>query len=208
MVQFCQYCGDEIEFRYVNGVLIPLHATGGCSRSTQSSSQNRPFTTNESYVNPNAKCPVCGETVFYYQSSHGGRVFFDALGWPWPKHACTDNPKAQNDYVPLPDRRGRQPWLRDSTGNILQIFKLSEKPSPRSSEISCFNAILQNASTRRTLNVILRAPQSLDISVDDLVNAPAFIVHPRDGNISFFVDFICGRTKGIVRLVGTKINRR
>ena len=48
------------------------------------------FTTYYSYVNPNAHCPVCGEPVFFYQSPYGGRVFFDELGPPWPKHPCTD----------------------------------------------------------------------------------------------------------------------
>jgi hypothetical protein len=43
------------------------------------------------FVNPNAVCPVCGEPVFFYRSPEGGRVFFDALGPPWPKHPCTDN---------------------------------------------------------------------------------------------------------------------
>lgn len=43
-----------------------------------------------SYVNPNARCPACGKPVFYYQSPNGGRVFFDELGPPWPKHPCTD----------------------------------------------------------------------------------------------------------------------
>lgn len=40
---------------------------------------------------PNAKCPVCGEKVFFYQNIYGSRVFFDSLGIPWPKHPCTDN---------------------------------------------------------------------------------------------------------------------
>ena len=44
-----------------------------------------------SYVNPNARCPVCGEDVYFYQSPDGGRVFFDDLGPPWPKHPCTDS---------------------------------------------------------------------------------------------------------------------
>jgi hypothetical protein len=44
----------------------------------------------ESYVNPNAHCPVCGEAVYFYRSPFNGRVFFDDLGWPWPKHGCTD----------------------------------------------------------------------------------------------------------------------
>jgi len=48
----------------------------------------------DSYVDPNARCPVCGAPVFFYQSPYGGRVFFDQLGWPWPKHPCTDNPRA------------------------------------------------------------------------------------------------------------------
>lgn len=44
-----------------------------------------------SYTNPNATCPVCAAKVFFYQSPYGGRVFFDELGPPWPKHPCTDN---------------------------------------------------------------------------------------------------------------------
>ena len=44
-----------------------------------------------SYTNPNASCPVCGASVFFYQSPYGGRVFFDEPGPPWPKHPCTDN---------------------------------------------------------------------------------------------------------------------
>lgn len=47
--------------------------------------------TYESFTIPNASCPVCGDPVFFYQSPHGGRVFFDELGPPWQKHPCTDN---------------------------------------------------------------------------------------------------------------------
>ena len=42
------------------------------------------------FVNPFASCPVCGAAVFYFESREGGRVFFDSLGPPWPKHPCTD----------------------------------------------------------------------------------------------------------------------
>ncbi len=45
----------------------------------------------EGFTIPNAHCPVCGAPVFFYQSPFGGRVFFDELGPPWPKHPCTDN---------------------------------------------------------------------------------------------------------------------
>lgn len=49
-----------------------------------------------SYVRPNACCPVCHASVFFYQSPDGGRVFFDALGPPWPKHPCTDTASSPN----------------------------------------------------------------------------------------------------------------
>jgi len=49
------------------------------------------FDTYGSFTIPNAACPVCGAAVFFYRSPAGGRVFFDELGPPWPKHPCTDN---------------------------------------------------------------------------------------------------------------------
>jgi hypothetical protein len=30
--------------------------------------------------------------VFFHEAAAGGRVFFDHLGPPWPKHACTNRP--------------------------------------------------------------------------------------------------------------------
>ncbi len=50
-------------------------------------------------TNPNARCPVCDAPVFFFQSESGGRVFFDDLGPPWPKHPCTDNPVAKKNTV-------------------------------------------------------------------------------------------------------------
>lgn len=32
-------------------------------------------------------CPYCGEMV-YFVRHNGGCVWFDELGWPWPKHSC------------------------------------------------------------------------------------------------------------------------
>jgi hypothetical protein len=51
------------------------------------------------FVRPNAHCPVCGATVFYYCNSYGSSVYFDELGPPWPKHFCTDNPPNRNNSV-------------------------------------------------------------------------------------------------------------
>lgn len=32
-------------------------------------------------------CPKCGAVV-YFVRHNGGSVWFDSLGWPWPKHSC------------------------------------------------------------------------------------------------------------------------
>lgn len=43
----------------------------------------------KSHTIPNARCPICSASVFFYRSPNGGSVFFDNLGPPWPKHPCT-----------------------------------------------------------------------------------------------------------------------
>ncbi len=111
---FCYHCGEEIEFINNGFGPIPIHPSGSCSgrgggygggrgystfRSTSSGEVFEfPFITYPSYVNPNARCPVCGASVYFYQSPYGGRVFFDELGPPWPKHPCTDNPVVRHHF--------------------------------------------------------------------------------------------------------------
>ncbi|MGB0851431.1 MAG: hypothetical protein ACPGTP_09290, partial [Bacteroidia bacterium] len=96
----CYKCGLPIEFVTVDGVRRPLHSCrsnenydnfygyGGVSYSLPGYSSY--YSKYSSYTNPNAKCPVCNASVYYYESEHGGKVFFDELGPPWPKHPCTD----------------------------------------------------------------------------------------------------------------------
>ena len=111
---FCYHCGEEIEFINNGFGPIPIHPSGSCSgrgggygvgrdySSFRSTSDGEvfdfPFVTYPSYVNPNARCPVCGASVYFYQSPYGGRVFFDELGPPWPKHPCTDNPVVRHHF--------------------------------------------------------------------------------------------------------------
>jgi hypothetical protein len=70
------------------------------------------------YVDPFAKCPVCREPVFFFQDGNGGRVFFDELGPPWPKHPCTDRSAesgrgGHNFLADGPTRRDQPQWVRD-----------------------------------------------------------------------------------------------
>jgi hypothetical protein len=76
----------------------------------------------ESYVNPNARCPVCRQPVYFYRSPYNGRVFFDDLGWPWPKHKCTDNHReperaTRNSLAAAP--RPEPQWRSDGWSALL-----------------------------------------------------------------------------------------
>ena len=79
-----------------------------------------------SYVNPNAACPVCRKPVFFYQSPNGGRVFFDALGPPWPKHPCTSkDSKPEFLITPIPTEPQWQVegWSPFFISEILNTYK-------------------------------------------------------------------------------------
>lgn len=118
-MSFCNVCGEEIIFRYVNGILKPIHISGDCCRGERSllAKQSKSYLYNWdyshitriedyiSYVNPNVECHCCGELIHFYQSPYGGKVFFESpLGPPWKKHCCNiekgccerqgDNPKS------------------------------------------------------------------------------------------------------------------
>lgn len=34
------------------------------------------------------RCTICGALIYFHTNGNGDVVFFDELGWPWPKHGC------------------------------------------------------------------------------------------------------------------------
>jgi hypothetical protein len=63
------------------------------TRSPVAQKASRPAS-GRALIAPNARCPVCGAVTYFYANEYGSRVYFDSLGPPWPKHPCTDNPRA------------------------------------------------------------------------------------------------------------------
>ena len=65
------------------------------------------------------KCPECGDPVFFHRNECGGAVWFDALGWPWPKHPCmeVEETKCSFDYFNRQEaaerERKRLEWLAE-----------------------------------------------------------------------------------------------
>lgn len=72
------------------------------------------YGTSKAFTIPNATCPKCGASVYYYEHPNGARVFFDSLGPPWPKHPCTTTmtiPQSKNNKEQTSGNAGWKPLL-------------------------------------------------------------------------------------------------
>lgn len=195
----CPHCGGEIIIRYMGGRPTPIHLSGGwCSGSGGSGALSAPasaFRTFVSYVNPNARCPVCHEPVFFYQSPQGGRVFFDDLGWPWPKHPCTDNSRLQGSRLTILAASIYKPF-RNAEGEPLDLYELTELVAGRSKVEMRFSKLDDNRSFRASVTIGYLREQQL--TVEDLRSAPSFVVRTYDSYR--ILEFISGRKKQIASL--------
>jgi uncharacterized C2H2 Zn-finger protein len=155
-VSTCHHCGQEIEFRYINGVCVPIHEFGSCSGDHFNEyGRKRVF----------IKCPQCGDMV-YRVEHNGGIVWVDTLGPPWPKHVCfdlavsRDSHSGPNQFVAislttpklssipsspaprLPTKFSIQGVWRERDFRVLEsaksvpLMQQSKAPAPNSTELS------------------------------------------------------------------------
>lgn len=113
MSDICWNCGEEIEFRWVDGCVRPIHESGqwcpgydaGYAPRLSAPRVARPPRAPREAASARwsvgharcdlgvplthpTECPVCGERIFFHTNGNGDCVFFDSLGKPWPKHPC------------------------------------------------------------------------------------------------------------------------
>lgn len=126
-MSICRDCGQEITFRYINGVCTPMHVSGDCCPDDDAVRKA-----------VHTKCPKCGHMVWLVRHN-GGSVWLDELGLPWPKHPCFDvessNMNAVAPYTladlkaAAKERRCQfcsemvKPWLYE--GHVVGFHKLS-----------------------------------------------------------------------------------
>jgi hypothetical protein len=103
---------------------------GGAQGPSSYSSIGR---TPSSFVNPNARCPVCQAQVYFYRSEFNGRVYFDDPGPPWPKHPCTDTTAPTTgrprQLSPHPDGSNVPAWRADGWEPFILENVVSYTPS-------------------------------------------------------------------------------
>lgn len=177
---------------------------GNLSVPSAKPTNQKPFTSLQSYVNPNAHCPVCGDPVYFYQSPTGGRIFFDDLGWPWPKHGCTDNPLAQKAKLTRLTPKVNRPFAcrRGETLSLYQIATLSQADDV---------VHIKFASIRNRLIVIncyieTENLAGQEILIDDLKMAPSFVIRTYDDYR--LVEFISHRKKCVVDMKMPRVRER
>ena len=206
----CWDCGEEIEFRYIDGRPTPIHIHGGwCSGSHSGSHTGKmgggvvQICSLKSYIDPNALCPVCGEPVFFYQSPTGGRVFFDALGWPWPKHPCTDNKASQKGVIQTSGIQTGKFTFKNAQGDPMNVYELDGLKDADGKLYINFRRLKTNLVFRSSIQFEVLKKEGL--TKKDFINAPSFVMKKQnDLEGSRVVEFICGRLKRVVQTVVQK----
>jgi hypothetical protein len=149
-------CGEEIIFRMIDGRCVPIRASAGWDSGSRSGTGDARQTErrecaarpSKSFTHP-TKCPKCGDAVFYIEHN-GGSVWFDDLGWPWPKHGCFDDEPATCHFAAwsanastlssrelgvvtaiLPDGRQAEPVLELEMNNSTRLTLILQWTPPR-----------------------------------------------------------------------------
>lgn len=149
------------------------------------------------FVNPNAKCPECGASVFYYENAHGSRVFFDHLGPPWPKHPCTDRKStttrtAAQSARPERRRRGLSLELLEAAQKVAAGYDGVQAPDDNEEGwvLLCVAAVERTGWRNRIAADLLGAENAtvvvLAFDSSDEVVRTGDIVSLRDGTLSLF----------------------
>lgn len=74
---------------------------------------------------PNAKCPVCGASVFFFRPEQGGSLWSDDPGPPWTKHPCMMTEENRSSWpVPLSMPEVRDP-VPTPVGWVSQAVQLT-----------------------------------------------------------------------------------
>jgi len=198
----CYYCGEKIVFRWVDGALRRIHVNGGwCTGGLggESGYARSCFDTVTSYLDPNARCPVCGASVFFYRSPHNGRVFFDDVGWPWPKHPCTDTYEGRDDQIRRPVNSRLRFSFKNREGNALEVY-LVKRIIERADHL---RIRLKNVKRGPDIRMAIRraelAKQCIEIA--DIREAPSLVLPRESGQGGETeVSFMCGRLQSVVVL--------
>ena len=146
----CRDCGQDIIFRYINGVCTPIHHHGlPCGEQS-------PYPDEALRSSVHCRCPLCKQMV-YLVRHNGGTFWVDELGWPWPLHPCFDTTTASVRSTSTVQDRAEGQISENATGNSRQrpatiadfegalYLKLSEIPVDHRRRQNCIHDFTKRA---------------------------------------------------------------
>jgi hypothetical protein len=203
-MSICNQCGEEIVFRWVGGAVTPIHVNGGwCTAGSGSATvhaQSR-FNSTTSYLDPNARCPVCGASVYFYRSPHNGRV-----------HPCTDTYQGRDDQIMRPVTSRYRFHFKSKEGRPLNVY-IVDQIIERADAVSIILKNTERRSERRPQNLVIVVVSKAEmdkqsVNISDIRDAPSLVL-PRDraedGKTT--ASFMCARLQAVVLLVAKEIPR-
>lgn len=147
------------------------------------------------YVDPNSWCPVCRAPVFFYSNQFGSKVYFDALGPPWPKHPCTDSPRFKrmgvSKEVRSPERRaiGLTKELVEAAGTAGLVAEAAVNPKSAGWVLFIVVEVSSRGPERRVKLESLSGKAGATVQFryfsDEEVLAAGDFVSERNGQFSF-----------------------
>ncbi len=184
----CRDCGEFIEFRYIEGILRPIHNCTGADELIQ---RNVHEVCRGVYTFL-TRCPLCANPVYFYSNDYGSRVFFDELGWPWQKHECMAQPDTKNPSTKI----SKEPVLSISPSKLFKLWKYVV-------HTSYYELELQNIGSGQLIHVELSATTARRklINPFDLQKAPFIVVCRANQNSKMAIaSFFSFRTGSVLEI--------
>lgn len=117
----CILCGESVEIRHYDGKTIPFHKTGRCTERIL-----KQYLLKNEYCYP-TRCKNCNAQVFFIRHN-GGAVYFDALGFPWPKHPCYADDGIDNKLINAIINQDMEHASSYSVGTVLEAKQFQKEP--------------------------------------------------------------------------------
>ena len=199
MASVCTTCGEEVEFRYYAGAVRPFGCRcsswgngGRASKPTKQAARPQSFLSPQSYLNPNACCPICGANVYYYENERGSKIFFDDVGWPWPKHPCTDKIVQRGLVASIAKSTAVRTSLKSVKGEVVDVLQIvgNLRATCTALRFAVRRLNAPKASATAIFKVYPQAGKNKSFYAHALTEAPALLVSRSSlGNVSLRIRF-------------------
>lgn len=154
-------------------------------------------------------CPICGDAVFFVRHN-GGSVWFDSLGYPWPKHRCFD----EKPFVHAAACNPQDIAYQKNINTTVQIYNSLHKYGNRFQN-SVIGVVVESKNVKNEhvkISINMVSNQRISWSVKNTASAEELagslaIVDSVNGAIYFFINGdLCKADDAVTKSVDTCVS--